>query len=121
LSATIKSVIINLPWALVSGIFRPFIGEGQGMLGLAASIENLFVLILFISFLWRFKIHSHRPISILVLAGISYCVVLCIFLALSTPNLGTLSRYRVGFLPFLIFMIAYRNPLVDWTVKKFSS
>lgn len=119
LSATLKSVIINAPWALVSGIFRPFIGEGYGALGLLASLENLFVLTLFLSWLWRFKRQSHEPITILAMTVVSYCIVLCVFLALSTPNLGTLSRYRVGFLPFLIFIIAYRNPLFDSVTKKF--
>ncbi|MBI3483356.1 MAG: hypothetical protein HY015_10385 [Bacteroidetes bacterium] len=119
LSPTVTSVIINSPWALVSGIFRPFIGEGQGLLGLFASVENFLTLILFISFAWNFKNHFHEPINILFLAVVSYCIMLCIFLALSTPNLGTLSRYRVGFLPFLVFVFAYRNPLFDSAVKKF--
>jgi hypothetical protein len=113
LNSSLGSILINSPWALISGIFRPFIGESRGAFGLAASLENLVVLILFISFLWRLKKRSNQSITVLTLAVISYCIVLCIFLALSTPNLGTLSRYRVGFMPFLIFMLAYRNPLID--------
>ena len=120
LNASVGSVALNSLWALVSGIFRPVIGEGRSAFGLVASLENLIVLVLFISFLWRLG-EKKQPVTILGLAAISYCVVLCVFLALSTPNLGTLSRYRVGFLPFLIFMISYRNPLVDWLTKKFSN
>jgi len=120
LSPTVSSMAINAPWALVSGIFRPFIGEGQGMLGLAASLENFLILILAGSFAWANRKRFRAPISPLFLAATSYCIVLCIFLALSTPNFGTLSRYRVGFLPFLIFIFAYRNPLVDFIAKKFS-
>jgi hypothetical protein len=41
-----------------------------------------------------------------------------VFLALSTPNFGTLSRYRAGFLPFFVFVIAYRNPIVEWVSDK---
>jgi hypothetical protein len=34
-----------------------------------------------------------------------YVVFLCVFLALSTPNFGTLSRYRIGFTPFLWLLL----------------
>ena len=119
LSPTVTSVIINSPWALISGVFRPFIWEGQGLLGVIASIENLLILILFLSTAWNFKNHFQKPMSILFLAVMSYCVVLCVFLALSAPNLGTLSRYRVGFIPFLVFAFAYCNPFFDFVTKRF--
>jgi hypothetical protein len=67
---------------------------------------------------WGYRERLRQPVSILFLATASYCIVLCVFLALSTPNLGTLSRYRVGFLPFLIFLLAYRNPLIDFVGGK---
>jgi hypothetical protein len=41
-----------------------------------------------------------------------YVVALCVFLALSTPNFGTLSRYRISFLPLLFLLITIENPLV---------
>jgi hypothetical protein len=118
LKGTIASLLINSPWALLSGLFRPVIGEGRGLLGFAASFENFLLLILFVSALINFKkIFSYQH-QIILFAAISYCQVLCIFLALSTPNFGTLSRYRVGFLPFFVFLIAYRNPLIDWIFKR---
>jgi hypothetical protein len=95
-----QSVLLNSPWALVSGIFRPFVGEGNGLLGLVASLENCVLLVLFLY------------------AALSYIIVLCIFLALSTPNLGSLSRYRVGFLPFFVFLVTYKNP---WLQNRFWS
>ena len=115
---TWTSIIINSPWALISGLFRPLIGEGQGVLGWAASIENLLLLFLFFSALTNVKKAFASPRQIILLAVISYCLVLCVFLALSTPNFGTLSRYRIGFLPFLVFVFAYGNPVVDWLSRK---
>ena len=120
LEGTLVSLLINSPWALLSGLFRPVIGEGHGLLGLAASFENLFLLILSITTLINVKKILTSSHKIILWAAISYCVVLCVFLALSTPNFGTLSRYRVGFLPFFVFLIAYRNPLIDWIAKKIS-
>jgi len=118
LDQTWTSVIINSPWALLSGLFRPVIGEGQGLLGWLASIENFFILILFVGALLNLRRALTSTHQIILMAALSYCIVLCVFLALSTPNFGTLSRYRVGFLPFFVFMIAYRNPIVEWISDK---
>jgi hypothetical protein len=115
---TWTSVMANSPWALISGLFRPILGEGQGVLGLVASVENLLLLILFLGALVNVKSAMGSPHQITVLAAMSYGVVLCVFLALSTPNFGTLSRYRIGFLPFLVFVFAYRNPVANWISAK---
>jgi hypothetical protein len=115
---SVTSMLINSPWALLSGLFRPMIGEGQGFLGFAASLENFLLLILFVTSFLNLKKMFTSSHQIILLAVVSYCVVLCVFLALSTPNFGTLSRYRVGLLPFFVFLVAYRNPLVDWTFKR---
>ncbi len=114
------SVFINSPLALLSGMFRPFVGEGQGLLGHVASIENLLVLLLFIYSIKNFNKAFRSQHQLVFLSVVSYAVVLCVFLALSTPNFGTLSRYRVGFLPFIVFLFSYRNPLLDWINKKIS-
>ena len=118
LEGTLTSLLINSPWALLSGLFRPMIGEGQGLLGFAASVENFLLLILFIGALLNLKKMFTSSHKVILWAAISYCMVLCVFLALSTPNFGTLSRYRVGFLPFFVFLMAYCNPIVNWISKK---
>ncbi len=112
LHASWASVILNSPWALFSGLLRPFVWEASGVTAILASFENLFITILLVSALSGLR--GKRSHWLLLLSTIIYIVLLCIFLALSTPNLGTLSRYRVGFLPFLIFIISYRNPLLGY-------
>lgn len=116
LHASWASVILNSPWALFSGLLRPFVWEASGMTAILASLENLVIAILLISALSGFRMK--RPHGLLLFSTIMYIALLCIFLALSTPNLGTLSRYRVGFLPFLIFIISYRNPLLGYLSKR---
>jgi hypothetical protein len=112
------SLIINAPWALLSGLFRPVIGEGRGLFGIIASIENFFMLTFSVAALLNLRKAFHSSHQIILLTALSYCIVLCVFLALSTPNFGTLSRYRVGFLPFFVFVIAYRNPIIEWLFNK---
>jgi hypothetical protein len=116
LHASWTSVILNSPWALFSGLLRPFVWEASGMTAMLASLENLVIAILLISGLSGFRMKN--PHKLLLFSTIMYIALLCVFLALSTPNLGTLSRYRVGFLPFLIFIISYRNPLLTLFNRK---
>ncbi len=48
-----------------------------------------------------------------LLALLLYTVLLATLLALSSPNFGTLLRYKVGFLPFLAYLLLI-HPLGQW-------
>ncbi|MCW5909804.1 MAG: hypothetical protein KIT62_01960 [Cyclobacteriaceae bacterium] len=104
------SMVLNSPWALISGLFRPWLGEANSLTGLLAAIENLLLLTLAVSACFRKSWKTGH--TLLLTTVITYMVLLCVLMALSTPNLGTLSRYRVGFLPFFVFVISYGNPLL---------
>jgi hypothetical protein len=113
LTAEWTSILLNSPWALISGLFRPTLFEANSSLQILSSVENLFLIIFFLSSLKNLKQVSGSPYRILIYSAAVYIVLLCIFLSLSTPNFGTLSRYRVGFLPLFVFLISYRNPLLS--------
>lgn len=121
LEPTWLSLAINSPWALFSGLFRPFVWESQNLLSLLASLENLLLLLLSIASMLNLRKALKSENAILVVSTIGYVAILCTFLALSTPNLGSLSRYRIGFLPFFVFLITYRNPLLAWAHQMFHS
>jgi hypothetical protein len=106
------SVLANLPIALTAGLFRPFIWEITNPLQLLAAMENVFVLVLMVAFVGSL-IHKKQHPSGLWFAAICYSLLLCTFLALSTPNLGTLSRFKVGFLPILMLALLCSNPWID--------
>jgi len=116
LEPTLTSLLANSPWALFSGLYRPFVWEASSVLTFLASTENLFLMLLTILFL----IHFRKNFTTFIFPLLTYAVVLCILLTISTPNLGTLSRYRIGFLPFLVFALAYRNPLMNFLSKRIS-
>ena len=111
LSATWSSMFLNAPWAIFSGLFRPFIFESVNLLQVLSGIENLFLLLFFITSLGSVRLIPSSPFRLIVFGAIVYVLLLCVFLAISTPNLGTLSRYRIGFLPVFLFLISYHNPL----------
>jgi hypothetical protein len=104
-------VIINAPWALFSGLFRPLPFEPTSITGHVSSIENIVLLLLSIGRLARVNT-SNGVERTLLFSLFIYTCLLCIFLALSTPNFGTLSRYRIGFLPFFVMTILHDNFLL---------
>lgn len=113
LEPTWISMLINAPWALISGLFRPFVWEANTIFKFITGVENLLLLILAIVALRDSRNILHAPNRLLVLACIVYCAVLSIFLALSTPNFGTLARYGVGYLPFVVLLVCNQ----PWVTK----
>jgi hypothetical protein len=118
LQPTWWSALYNSPLALFSGLFRPFFWEASNSLSLVYAVENFILLLLTLSFVVSSKSMTRRTWLLPIL---TYCFLLCILLALSTPNFGTLSRYRIGFLPFLVFALMYCNPLIYYLKKKISN
>lgn len=113
LEATSLSLLHNSPWALFSGLFRPTIVEARTALQLFIAVENLILLIFTMGALTQVKRLVKSRHRLLLFSILVYTMLLCIFLALSTPNFGTLSRYRVGFLPYFVFVLTIENPLIN--------
>ena len=111
LQPSVFSLFMNSPWALFSGIFRPTIFEAGNFLQTAASLENLILLVLLLMSLIHFRI-QFNPWNELHLAMAAYIILLASFLALSTPNLGSLSRFKIGFTPFLWLALLYYSGIV---------
>lgn len=119
LSPTWTSILVNSPVALFSGLFRPLFNFSS-IPGVLASVENL---VLFGLFIWKMKSIRFPAAEnrLTLFAVLTYITVLCIFLALSTPNLGTLSRYRVGFLSFFVLLILADHPILNFINGKSSN
>lgn len=113
LQPNVVSVLINSPWALISGLFRPFVWESNTVFQFLVAVENAFILVLTIVALFRSRKVFQSPHRLLVFSIVSYTIMLCIFLALSTPNFGTLARYKVGCMPFFLFVILVDNPILS--------
>jgi hypothetical protein len=112
LEPTVSSVLTNVPRAIVAGIFRPFPWEAHTVFQWMIALENLILLLLCITSVRNITLLVKSPQRLLLCSILLYVGVLCVFLALSTPNFGTLSRYRISFLPFLFLLISIENPLV---------
>ncbi len=101
---SIFSFLINTPSALMTGLFRPAIFEFSSLLQFLVAFENLIIFIGFILLLRKAKLKTlfHNPY---VLISMIYIFTLSILLAFSTPNFGTLSRYKVGYWPFFVLLL----------------
>jgi hypothetical protein len=98
-------ILRSWPVALFVTMFRPFLWETSGsVLQLFAALENLFLALMSLraAFLvvlhprvgWR-ALHSPMFLSCVIFVVLFGCAV-----GIATPNLGTLSRYRIPLIPF---------------------
>jgi hypothetical protein len=116
LEPTLFSMAKNAPWALMSGFFRPFFWEASTAFQLLAALENFVLLGLFLLAVIRFK-KWFVGFSPLHLALFFYLILLAALLALSTPNFGSLSRYRIAFAPFLWLVMLVTSGVVRYLPK----
>ncbi|WP_208131743.1 hypothetical protein [Hymenobacter sp. BT559] len=96
----------HAPLAAEQVLVRPWLGESRQLFYIGAGLENALIIILLL--LSVAAIVRRRPGRLpvaLVVVLIVYCLLLAAFIGLSTPNLGTLSRYRAAFLPWLILLL----------------
>ncbi len=118
LEPNVQGIIMDAPLALIAALFRPFIWEAGTLFQLLSSLENMFVLILTGAAFLQIRRAVFSPYRLLIFSTLTYVVLLAVFLALSTPNFGTLIRYRVGFMPFFVLIILIDNPVLIFITKR---
>ena len=106
LRPTVESIAAYAPLAVVNALTRPWLGQSKQPLYIAAGLENAAILMLFVFAIWaglRGRI-GNFPFGLSV--GLSiFCLILAFLIGLTTPNLGSLSRYRSDLLPFLLLLL----------------
>jgi len=103
LSPTYISMMIYFPWAVIGGLFRPFIWEHFEWISLGIRVENLVLTLLVFLNLYKWRKTTLTP---LVLCCVLFIITLSGFITLSTPNFGTLTRYKSLYLPYFVFIIS---------------
>jgi hypothetical protein len=107
-----QSLLMNSPKAAFAGLFRPMIWEASNVLQMLVAIENTLLLVLAVASIGSIRKVIRSPYRLLIGSVLVYAVALATLLALSTPNFGTLSRYRVGFLPLVVMVLLMGNPFI---------
>lgn len=112
ITSTLDSLLYNTPLAFVSGLLRPFIWEVNSKVKLLAGLENFWIMLMLLHttiYVFGSKarayLRQNTQVFLLLMGGLTYISLLAILLALASPNFGSLSRYKVGFLPFMAYLL----------------
>ena len=106
LRPTGESALRHVPIAIWNTLSRPWLGESWAPAYIIGALENLALLSLLALAGWAAlrRRAGHLPFA-LVLALALHCLLLAVLIGLSTPNLGSLHRYRSGLMPFLVLLL----------------
>lgn len=104
----------QLPWALITVLFRPFLFEARGVAGLVTALEGTVLVLLF---LWNFPRLARLPATVLSrpYAGFALVYVLIFGFAFSSiSNFGILARQRTQLFPIAVIVLAlpYESPVI---------
>ncbi len=106
LSANVWSMLFYTPKALFTGLFEPLCWNTASALQLLDGLVNLMVLTVSVYALTFFFLKKgKKALSLDFIAVGVYVLIMAVLLTLASPSLGTLTRYRIGFMPFYMFMI----------------
>ena len=92
--------LIQSPLAVVTALFRPFLGDSNGALYVPAILENLALILLILIMIWNFRLPSLITFP-LMLVMISSSIILLSVIGSTVPVLGALVRYKTTVLPFV--------------------
>lgn len=106
LSPTIASFLFYSPKALFAGLFYPLWTTSFTLLKLFSIIENWLVLLSFVYAIRYFKLPKLKDDRLLLWAMLLFVLTLAIFITLSTPNIGTLVRFKIGYFMVFVTMIS---------------
>jgi len=102
LDPNLFSLLRNLPDALFTALFRPFLWNWNGILQWFSALENFALLCLIgISFTHQSK-KLNPPTITFIFVCFSFGLILLSVMGLTTPVLGSLVRYRMPALPFIV-------------------
>jgi hypothetical protein len=102
----VGSIAANAPLAVFSTYFRPMVWEGSHVLVMPAALENLLLLFMTLWALRKLPEALKGPHRIGFMGCLLYVMTLGVLISLSSPNFGSLVRFKIGALPFLVVLVA---------------
>jgi len=110
LSPTWYSFLINAPLTLVQGLLMPYVWKATNIFQLITSLENVTLTGLVLSNLFLKKdddisCQEKKFEHLTAIAILIFSLSSLVWLGLAVPNAGSLVRYKVGFMPFLVSLL----------------
>ena len=114
------SLLKLAPAAIIATLFRPFLWEVRKVSQLLSAFESLGVLLLTLFTLWKVGIRFFVR-NIIKDPAIMYCftfaILFALFVGATTPNFGTLVRYKIPAMPFYVLAIFLIRNNYDLQIK----
>lgn len=110
----IGDVVRYFPIAIFTAWFRPFPWEARNIAMALSALESLFVTYLFVRILltgFIFKTLRIIRKSPIIFANLTFAALFCALVTLSTGNFGTLVRYKLPAMPYLILSLLVINKI----------
>lgn len=114
---SVTSLVKMAPAAIVATLYRPFIWESRKPSTLLSSLESLAIMLLTLKILWSLGIRKffNACRDPAIMYCITFSFLFALFVGATTPNFGTLCRYKIPCMPFYVvalFLIIdkYRKP-----------
>lgn len=106
--------LLNILYYMISGLFRPFILGEWLFPNWISIVENVFVLILLIFFMLRINTWKNH-VTVESVLSIIYVLAASTILTYAIPNLGSIARFKVYYMPLLVLLLIYtlRKYLID--------
>jgi hypothetical protein len=121
---TIPSMLSKAHLAINAALFRPYLWECKNPVMYLSGLENLVLMIFSLSILFRLKIIGVFKYFIkhhLLTFALVFSLFFAFSVGISTPNFGSMVRYRIPILPFYaasLFIIRYYHNL-EVTERKY--
>ena len=107
-SDNMQFVIFNAPYAFFTGLFRPFLWEVNTIISVLAGAEQFMVTVTTAFAIFSiFKVDLTENERFWIISGVIYIAAMATIISLSTPNFGSLVRYRVAYMPIAWLLNLY--------------
>lgn len=112
---TISGILKKAPAAIIAALFRPFLWDVENPVMLVSALENTFIILLVLQMLKKIKL-SFLPLinkSPILVFSMIFSLFFAFAVGLSTPNFGSLVRYKIPAIPFYLASLFILNYLYE--------
>ena len=114
-SPSVQKLLLIAPAAIIATFYRPFIWESRKISTLLSSLESMMIMLFTLYVLMTtgfFQFFQHIRKDPTILYCILFALLFGLFVGATTPNFGSLVRYKIPCIPFYVialFLIQDRN------------
>ncbi len=105
LDGSVASMLRLAPAALVVSLFRPWIWEAKNPIMLLSALESFLLMILLIKVIVKVGLLNFAQLALsrpFLIFAFTFSIVFAIAVGLNSFNFGTLVRYKIPLLPFMV-------------------